>query len=96
MLIKNAPRNTVIMLTNYNFRNTFLHVSKDGLLSPFWLAASGSWSLHGDFLDYSQAGHEHWFDFEADVKVIASHVTDVKKIKLNDCIRAAKKHFNAK
>lgn len=94
MLIKDAPRNTVIMFTNYNFRNTFLHVSKDGLLSPFWF--SGSWSLHGDFLEHSKAGHEHWLDFEGEVKVIASHVTDVKKIKLNDCIRAAKKHFNTK
>lgn len=96
MLIKNAPRNTVIMLTDYNFRNTFFHVSKDGLLSPFWITASGSWSLHGDFLEYSKAGHEHWLESEVNVKVIASHVTDVKKIKLNDCIRASKKHFNAK
>lgn len=94
MLIKNAPLNTVVMLTNYNFRNTFFHVSKDGLLSPFWFG--GSLSLHGDFMEYSKAGHEHWLDFEGEVKVIASHVTDVKKIKLNDCIRAAKKHFNTK
>lgn len=94
MLIKDAPRNTVVMLTNYNFRNTFFHVSKDGLLSPFRFG--GSWSLHGDFLEYSKAGHEHWLDLECEVKVIASHVTDVKKIKLNDCIRAAKKHFNTK
>lgn len=94
MLIKNAPRNTVIMCTDSNSRNTFLHVNKYGLLSPFWF--SGRWNLHGDFLEYSKAGHEHWFDCLANVKVIASHVTDVKKIKLNDCIRAAKKHFNAK
>lgn len=96
MLIKNAPRNTVVMLTDSHMRNEFFHVSKDGLLSPFWITESGSWSLHGDFLEYSKAGHEHWFDLEGEVKVIASHVTDVKKIKLNDCIRAAKKHFNAK
>lgn len=96
MLIKDAPRNTVVMITDLHHRNRFLHVSKDGLLSPFWITASGSWSLHGDFLEYSKAGHEHWFDCLANVKVIASHVTDVKKIKLNDCIRAAKKHFNAK
>lgn len=94
MLIKNAPRNTVIMLTNHNFHKTFFHVNKDGLLSPFWF--DDLWSLHGDFLEYSKAGHEHWFDLEVNVKVIASHVTDVKKIKLNDCIRAAKKHFNTK
>lgn len=94
MLIKDAPRNTVVMITDLHQRNTFLHVSKDGLLSPFWF--SGHWNLHGDFLEYSKAGHEHWFESEAKVKVIASHVTDVKKIKLNDCIRAAKKHFNTK
>lgn len=94
MLIKDAPRNTVVMLTDSHLCNTFFHVSKDGLLSPFWF--DGSWNLHGDFMEYSKAGHEHWLDFLANVKVIASHVTDVKKIKLNDCIRAAKKHFNAK
>ena len=88
-LNENTPRNTVVMIVGEEYKSSqphFLYVSEDGKLSPFWRNSDGSWNFCGAFRSWDGAGHQHWYGYK--VAVIASHVTNPSKIKVNDCVRA--------